>query len=520
MPSVQYVLFRLAGERYGFPVQAVQETIRLPHITRVPQAPPYVEGLANLRGLIISVVSGRKKFGLPEKEHDEDTRVLIITLGDYRVGYVVDAVTGVVTVDTEEIEALPQDLPNQVYFSGLLRAQHGVIILLDPHKLLGQGLGLSAGGEELGWRQYRGQRYEEQSGHTTGGAERQLVTFSVGEEEYGLDIGHVREIVAYPEVLSSVPTFPPYAEGIMVLRDRLLPVINLARLMGLKEGESDRSRSRVIVLHGERGLLGIVVDGVSEVLSIDVTTIEEMPEYLQVDAGLKFTGICKIDTGKKRRLVYILDPACLLGLKVTASGIGHTAREVGEETTTGQNSEAQYILFKLGEQDFITEITSVREILNVPEITRVPQAPSFVEGAINIRGKIIPVIDLRKRLEMGTFSRGDQNRIVVVDIGDSLTGFMVDAVKEVKRIYLTDIESTGALTSVGLDHEYVVGIAKLGREGAVALVLDLHRLLSCFEVRVLQSMKGEVAKTPITETGEGVQGINCDGESAQSINSR
>lgn len=505
MPSAQYVLFRLAGEQYGVPVQAVQETIRLPRITRVPQAPHYVEGLANLRGLIISVVSGRKKFGLPDKEHDEDTRVLIITLGDYRVGYVVDAVTGVVTVDTEEIEALPQDLPNQVYFSGLLRSSNGVIILLDPHKLLGQGLSFHVGKEEIRLQEYGDKKYGERSEHATGAVERQFVTFGVGEEEYGLDIAYVQEIVAYPEVLSSVPTFPQYAEGIMVLRDQLLPVINLARLMGLKEEEADRSRSRVIVLHGERGLLGIVVDSVSEVLSIDANTIEEMPEYLQVDARLKVKGICKIDTGKKKRLTYILDPTCLMGLEVMKSGIGHADREVREETLADKNSEGQYILFRLGEQDFITEITSVREILNVPEITRVPQAPSFVEGVINIRGKIIPVIDLRKRLEMGSFARGDQNRIIVVDIGNSLTGFIVDAVKEVKRIQLADIESTGALTSVGLDHEYLVGIAKLGQEGAVALVLDLHKLLSRFEVRVLQSMNGEATETQTTEVREGAQ---------------
>ncbi|TYP56131.1 chemotaxis protein CheW [Thermosediminibacter litoriperuensis] len=517
MASTQYVLFRLAGEQYGVPVQAVQEIIRLPRITRVPQAPHYVEGLANLRGLAISVVSGRKKFGLPDKEYDEDTRVLIITLGDYRVGYMVDAVTGVVTVDTEEIEALPQDLPNQVYFSGLLRMQESVIILLDPHKLLAHKQSFRVGREEIGRQEYGNKRYGERCEQMTVAAERQFVTFNVQGEEYGLDIAYVQEIVAYPEVLSSVPTFPHYAEGIMVLRDQLLPVINLAKLMCLKGEEVDRSRSRVIVLNDERGLLGIVVDNVSEVLRIDENAIEAMPEYLQVDAKLRFKGICKTDTSREKRLTYILDPACLTGLEVVNSGIGPAGRKVKEETATGKNSEGQYILFRLGEQDFITEITSVREILNVPEITRVPQAPSFVEGVINIRGNIIPVIDLRKRLEMGSFARGDQNRIIVVDIGNSLTGFIVDVVKEVKRIQLAAIETTGALTSVGLDYEYLVGIAKLGQEGAVALVLDLHKLLSRFEVRVLQSINSEAAKT---ETTEGREPNNEFGETDQSIDSR
>lgn len=501
---MQYVLFGLAGEQYGVPVQAVQETIRLPRITGVPQAPYYIEGLANLRGLVISVINGRKRFGLPDKEYDEDTRVLIIALDDYRVGYIVDAVRGVITVETEAIDALPKDLPNQEYFSGILRSQNGVIMLLDIYKLFAQGLKSRAGRREAGWQADGAQKFIERSGHTSAVAERKFVTFNIRKEEYGLDIGYVQEIVAYPEVLSSIPTFPPYAEGIMVLRDQLLPVINLAKLMGVNEETTDRSRSRVIVLNDKRGLLGIVVDNVSEVLSIEENAIEDMPGSLQIDARLKFLGICKIDSSKKKRLAYIIDPASLMELEVIRTGINDKGNEIRQETASGKDREGQYILFRLGEQDFITEITSVREILNMPEITRVPQAPSFVEGVINIRGKIIPVIDLRRRLEMGNLSRGEQNRIIVVDIGNSLTGFIVDAVKEVKRIRLADIETTDPLTSVGLENEYLVGLAKVGQDGAIALVIDLHKLLSRFEVRVLQSINDEdKGKTGTEKSGNG-----------------
>ncbi len=489
----RYVTFNLAGERYGIPVQKVQEIIRLPAITRVPQAPGYVEGLANLRGMIVTVINGRGKLGLPPRQHDDATRVLILALNSRTAGYLVDSISEVISVSREDMEKVPDDLPNQGYLTGLVRAGQGVVMLLDPEKVVGTPVNRS------GWqgeRQGIGKELSRQAREVSREAkarELQLVSFTVGAEEYALDLTHVREIVGYPEHLSVVPTFPHYAEGIMVLRDNMLPVISLAKLLGAGES-ADRSRSRIVVLTGQgkgTAALGMAVDSVSEVLRVPEDAVGELPEYLAGRGNVQLAGICKLEEGK--RLVYLLDPGFLLNLEeirmVGAHGSGAGSQST-ETSGTGSN-DGQYILFKLGGQDFVTDISSVREILNVPEIFAVPQAPDFVEGVINIRGRIIPVVDLRKRLDIGCTQREEQNRIVVGDLGGNLTGFIVDAVKEVRRISADDIEPPDVLSGVGLDLEHIVGIAKLNKAGQVAMVLDLQCLLTGFERKILSVMNRE-----------------------------
>lgn len=487
----KYVTFNLAGERYGIPVQKVQEIIRLPDITKVPQAPGYVEGLANLRGMIITVVNGRAKLGLPPRQYDDATRVLILALDARTAGYLVDSISEVISVSREDMEKVPDDLPNQDYLTGLVRAERGVVMLLDPEKVVGTPVNRS---NRQGEKQGISKELSRQASEVTREAkvkELQLVSFAVGAEEYALDLTHVREIVGYPEHLSVVPTFPHYAEGIMVLRDNMLPVISLAKLLGAEESE-DRSRSRIVVLTGQdkgTAALGMAVDTVSEVLRVPEDTVGELPEYLAGRGNVQVAGICKLEEGK--RLVYLLDPGFLLNLQEIRV-VGSHGDDSGSQSTTGTRSnDGQYILFKLGGQDFVTDISSVREILNVPEIFTVPQAPDFVEGVINIRGRIIPVVDLRKRLDLGCMQREEQNRIVVVDLGGNLTGFIVDAVKEVRRISVDDIEPPAVLSGIGLDLDHIIGIAKINKEGQVAMVLDLQCLLTGFERKILSIMDRE-----------------------------
>ncbi|KKM11215.1 hypothetical protein SY88_09740 [Clostridiales bacterium PH28_bin88] len=489
----KYVTFNLAGERYGIPVQKVQEIIRLPEITKVPQAPGYVEGLANLRGMIVTVVNGRGKMGLLSQEHDDATRVLILALDTRTAGYLVDSISEVLSVSQADVEKVPDDLPNQGYLTGLVRADRGVVMLLDPEKVVGTPVRLSnLHGEKKGGNREVSRQVAD-SGRETKAKELQLVSFTVGTEEYALDLKHVREIVGYPEHLSVVPTFPSYAEGIMVLRDNMLPVISLAKLIGAAESE-DKSRSRVVVLTGQgKGLaaLGMAVDSVSEVLRVVEDTVGELPEYLADSDNVQLAGICKLETGK--RLVYLLDPAFLLSMdeiRLVGSQGANGGNDSADSTGTKSN-DGQYILFKLGGQDFVTDISSVREILNVPDIFTVPQAPRFVEGVINIRGRIIPVVDLRKRLDLGCVQREEQNRIAVVDLGGNLTGFIVDAVKEVRRISVDDIEPPSVLSGVGLDLEHITGIAKINKDGQVAMVLDLQCLLTGFERKILSTMNKE-----------------------------
>ena len=145
------------------------------------------------------------------------------------------------------------------------------------------------------------------------------------------------------------------------------------------------------------------------------------------------------------------------------------------ETAAVELEEKQLVIFDLAEETYGVDIGSVREIIRIQEITRVPRTPEFVEGVINLRGKVIPVIDLRKRFGFRKTEATKDTRIVVVDIGGTDIGVVVDAVTEVLRLSSDAVEPpTGVITTA--DSDYLLGIAKL--ETRLIILLDLQQALA------------------------------------------
>jgi purine-binding chemotaxis protein CheW len=153
--------------------------------------------------------------------------------------------------------------------------------------------------------------------------------------------------------------------------------------------------------------------------------------------------------------------------------------------------ELQVVGFRVGNETFGVRIGSVREIVRVPEITSVPSAPHSIEGVINLRGKIIPVMDLRKRLGQTTVHSDKKNRILVVELENKLVGLIVNAASEVLKISPSEIEAPGSMFAEG-ESSYVTGVGKL--KGRLIILLDIAKLLRRQELNRLE----EVAETVST----------------------
>ncbi len=133
----------------------------------------------------------------------------------------------------------------------------------------------------------------------------------------------------------------------------------------------------------------------------------------------------------------------------------------------------QIVSFHIGEEEFGLDILRVQEIIRVQDLTRVPNSPSFVDGVINLRGKVIPVVALRKRFGLGTVPHDKQTRIVVIEVGGAVLGFIVDSVSEVLRIPAETIAPPPRLGKV--EREYVSGVGKL--DNRLLILLDVDRLM-------------------------------------------
>ncbi len=138
------------------------------------------------------------------------------------------------------------------------------------------------------------------------------------------------------------------------------------------------------------------------------------------------------------------------------------------------DDEIQLVTFRIGDEEFGVDILSVQEINRMLQITMVPRAPFFIEGVINLRGKVIPVVNMRTRFNKPQVEPNADTRIVVVDLGQKVIGILVDAVSEVLRLPSSTIEAAPPVVA-GIGSEYIKGVGKLNDR--LLILLDLANLL-------------------------------------------
>jgi purine-binding chemotaxis protein CheW len=155
-------------------------------------------------------------------------------------------------------------------------------------------------------------------------------------------------------------------------------------------------------------------------------------------------------------------------------------------------ADAQLVAFELGSEIFGVEMGRVQEIIQVTAITKLPRSPEFVEGVINLRGKVIPVVDFKKRFGLEDDGRTRASRIVVVDTSGHTIGMVVDGVSEVLLVPAGAVEPPSPLVTTA-ESDYVRGIAKV--EDRLVILLDLDRVLSLGEMEELQAVGRNTSTT-------------------------
>lgn len=157
------------------------------------------------------------------------------------------------------------------------------------------------------------------------------------------------------------------------------------------------------------------------------------------------------------------------------------------EAHTGDHGELiQLVSFSLDNEEYGVDVLKVREIIRMPSITRVPNTPHYVEGVINLRGKVIPIINMRRRFGLCELEYDKQTRIMVMDVEGELMGFIVDAVSEVIRISSSEIQPSPAVVTSGIDQECIAGV--INQAERLLVLLDLQKMFSQDERQLFGSL--------------------------------
>lgn len=502
----QFVTFSVSGEMFAVPMAPVQEIIRVPEVARLPLAPPALDGLANLRGRVLPIMNLRRLFNTEELAHDDATRALVINLGQ-PLGFVVDRVASVLSVEPGEIEAAHaiQSIVRAEYLTGVINrvgadGSHQLMLVLDFQRLVDDQFAGMAGASQVSTGSLAQEQRDKALVDGVAADELRLVSFTVCGQEYAIDIADVQEIVQLPSQITSVPNTPHHVLGLISLRQRLLPLVSLRSLFGLAPAELDEHHRIVVVSIPGGGQVGLVTDSVKEVLSVPRSQADAMPGALARDGSLQeFESICRLDNGK--RLVSIIATDRLLGMQAIRDAMNaagdaadsiHAKKENADMATqqqrqAGSDDDTQVVIFRLGAEEFGVPIMSVQEIVRVPDVlTRVPKTPRFVEGVINLRGTVLPVIDQRTRLGMDAIERNDRQRIMVYTLGGLRTGFIVDSVAEVLRIGRSRIEPAPELSDE--QGRLITEVAKLDGDKRLVMLIDPSQLLGARERSAMEGL--------------------------------
>jgi purine-binding chemotaxis protein CheW len=504
----QFVTFQVANEGFALPMDQVAEIIRVPESVGVPLTPHTLVGLANLRGNVLPILDLRRILELNESEKSDSTRVIVADAGR-RVGLIVDKVAKVVNVDESSIETADcmESVTHTEILSGVIRVDDSIIQLLDVKQLMKQDFNniVAEKKESLNAAQVGDQLTKKDKDEDEGEDANQLVSFTVDNQEYAFDLMSVQEIVRVPANITEMPSADHHILGMIDLRGRLLPLVSLRRMFSLDDQKlSDVNRVLVIGIRSPEGIssaIGIVVDEVREVLSVLMSARDKVPSLLTSgEGGDDISAVCRLEEGK--RLVSILSAQAMFEKKSIQAALAvdksedkqmntyntHDANsEKGTEDGLSEDDDTQMVVFKLADQEYGVTIDDVQEITRIPpEMNKVPKTAKFIEGMVNLRGTVLPVLDMRVRFGIEQMEQNEQQRILVLNLSGNRTGFIMDSVVEVLRLSRTSIESSPTLSD---DQMRVMGrVVNLKEDGRMIQVLDVHQLLSKSEENALETL--------------------------------
>jgi len=454
------LVFLIAEARFQLDADDVIEVIRTPYVTRVPHAPAALAGIANLRGRPLPVLSMRRLMHEKADIDVQGDRVIVYQHGHQPIGLLVDTVLTLSSAEqacSTEIADLDQRVDAAFKAENRAPSQRS---LREPTAVADEAK------EEV----------------------TRILSFRAGGQYFGLPLASVQEVASLFGEIAALP-HPDGADlGVISLRDSVLPLVSLAALLGLASENAASAGSRIVVVEFDNALVGLVVDAMDAIQSLSANEIEPVPAVLQRGRGeAEITAIGRVDGG--RILISILSPERLFVHASVRGAVKQTAGATTRMATIAdiQSAQEQVLIFKLGDETYGLPIAAVDEVIRVPaEITRLPNAPDFVTGVVNLRGKAVALIDQRVRFQFDKSGLDAKARAIIVTIGALQAGFIVDAVTEVVSIPQAAVSAAPDLASEETD--VFNRVAYLEDGGRMVLLVDPQALLSRAEQDLVTSI--------------------------------
>ncbi|MBF0378863.1 MAG: chemotaxis protein CheW [Desulfamplus sp.] len=447
----QLVSFRVADDEYAFDIAKVSEILKVSRISAVPNVPDYVLGLFTIRNHLLPILDMRRLLGLP-------------TLISERQEMLEQAVES----ENRWAEDILNSLESGKKFSGTFDSKKTTFgIWLESYNTSSVELELVA-------KRLKRERTELYS------VGKKLMESAISSNKGAID----SEVVSNADALQIREQFNALSKG----------VSSTIKEFKEKMAAHIREDQRTMVVECESMTIGFLVDWVDEVLRIPKSVIDKTPA-MAASRKKEIKSVAKLDSGD--RLIMIMDESALVSeetremLSDIKSGSGNelkTGKSEGKSISQQSIDEEQMVTFSINNEEYGIRIMQVQEINRISEITHIPRAPHFIDGMTNLRGNVIPVINVRRLFDLEEKEVDDRTRIIIVDIGGTKTGLRVDQVNEVLRLSKHDIEETPSIVTEDSTSRLMQGICKINDGKRMIVLLDVSEILDQKELKHLKQM--------------------------------
>ena len=420
LASRRFLTFRVDQERYALPAETVAEIIPVPPAARLPRSPKCLMGLVNLRGTVLPLIDSRVLLRKPAEVLTQAARAIVLA-GAAPAAFAVEAVDTLVSVaadrvDTGQVEAVARPgerLLGAFHTESAGGGEQDITRILDLPSMLGAVFGnrpqpRSAAAPLTATPQ--------KAVDTVAQVERRLlISFDVGGQDFGLPLDVVREIIPLPRSIAIVPHADAVLLGVAAWRDSLLPLLSLRSLLGFAASVQWSGREKVLVTAARGVTIGLVADRTRALVRADTTDIDPAPSLLAARSGgeSKIAAIYRGNGGQN--LISLLAADQLFAEDVMRRSGDPSLHPLPQPAMRPNGAPAHFVVFRLGQETFGLPIAAVDEVARVPtNITRMPKVPEFLEGVINLRGEVIPVVDQRRRFDLPKFAGNGGQRLLII----------------------------------------------------------------------------------------------------------
>ena len=404
---------KLNSEFYGFEAGNIEQILEIPPITPVPLTGREILGVCVIAGKIINVIDINQIINNFQSNITKDSRILKLFNKD--IAFLVDSIEAIIEVKEENLEE------NGDIISHFYKENNDVVMILDIEKILKKTII-----EE--YTPIKIDKIEQDTQNLKSNDEfKRVLFFKAGGENFAIDIEILREIIYVSEI---TPISNSDILGVITLRDKVLNVIDINEILGFSKNEIT-DKSRILVAIDEKKAIALLVDEVEAVKNIEVNLIENINVSEELIEGVY----------KGEKIYSIISTSFIRNL------IDKYYTEEENVEIHKESNVSEIAVFKIDNEEFAFDIEDVQEIIKYDEITPIPDAPEFIEGILNLRGQVIPIMSLPKRLNFEE-KIDDKTKIIVCLIKDERIGFIVDDVIEILFVedkYISKAKSEDAL---------------------------------------------------------------------------